>query len=132
MSDIIRIEGVRSFGRHGVLAGERTYDQPFVVDIELEVDVTSASRTDDVVNTISYADAAQDAVEVITGESVNLIETLAERIADRVLARGPLAVSVTIHKPEAPVGIPFSDVFVTVRRRQVEMVRLRDLLRLEQ
>ncbi|MFT0847387.1 2-amino-4-hydroxy-6-hydroxymethyldihydropteridine diphosphokinase [Actinomycetaceae bacterium L2_0104] len=117
MSDIIRIEGVRAFGRHGVLAEERTYDQPFVVDIELEVDVTSASRTDDVVNTISYADAAQDAVEVITGESVNLIETLAERIAERILARGPLAASVTIHKPEAPVGLPFSDVFVTVRRR---------------
>ena len=117
MSDTIRIDGVRALGRHGVLAEERTYDQPFVVDIELEVDVRSASRTDDVANTISYADVAQDAVDVIAGESVNLIETLAERIADRVLARGPLATSVTIHKPEAPVGLPFSDVFVTVRRR---------------
>ncbi len=117
MSDTIRIEGVSALGCHGVLAEERTYDQPFVVDIELDVDTAHSAATDDVAHTISYADVAQDAVTVITGESVNLIETLANRIAAKVLERGPLAVAVTIHKPEAPVGLPFSDVFVTVRRR---------------
>ncbi len=116
MSDTIRIEGVKALGCHGVLAEERTYDQPFVVDIELEVDTALSAATDDVAHTISYADVAQDAVAVITGESVNLIETLANRIAEKVLERGPLSVAVTIHKPEAPVGLPFSDVFVTVRR----------------
>lgn len=116
MTDTIRIEGVRALGCHGVLAEERTYDQPFVVDIELDVDTAPSAATDDVAHTISYADVAQDAVAVITGESVNLIETLANRIAAKVLERGPLAVGVTIHKPEAPVGLPFSDVFVTVRR----------------
>lgn len=115
-SDTIRIEGVKALGCHGVLAEERTYDQPFVVDIELEVDTALSAATDDVAHTISYADVAQDAVAVITGESVNLIETLANRIAEKVLERGPLSVAVTIHKPEAPVGLPFSDVFVTVRR----------------
>ncbi len=117
MTDTIRIEGVSALGCHGVLAEERTYDQPFVVDIELEVDTALPATTDDVAHTISYADVAQDAVAVITGESVNLIETLANRIAAKVLERGPLSVAVTIHKPEAPVGLPFSDVFVTVRRR---------------
>ena len=116
MSDTIRIEGVKALGCHGVLAEERTYDQPFVVDIELEVDTALSAATDDVAHTISYADVAQDAVAVITGESVNLIETLANRIAEKVLELGPLSVAVTIHKPEAPVGLPFSDVFVTVRR----------------
>ncbi len=116
MSDTIRIEGVRALGCHGVLAEERTYDQPFVVDIDMDMDIGLACVTDDVTNTISYADVAQDAVDVITGESVNLIETLAGRIADKILARGPLAVTVTVHKPEAPVGLAFSDVFVTVRR----------------
>ncbi|MFT3943687.1 MAG: 2-amino-4-hydroxy-6-hydroxymethyldihydropteridine diphosphokinase [Ancrocorticia sp.] len=116
MTDTIRIEGVSALGCHGVLAEERTYDQPFVVDIELEVDTALPAATDDVAHTISYADVAQDAVAVITGESVNLIETLANRIAAKVLERDPLSVAVTIHKPEAPVGLPFSDVFVTVRR----------------
>lgn len=117
MSDTIRICGVRALGCHGVLAQERTCDQPFVVDIDMEVDTALARATDDVSTTISYADVAQDAVDVITGESVNLIETLAGRIADRVIARGPLSTSVTIHKPEAPVGVAFSDVLVTVRRK---------------
>ena len=62
MSDTIRIEGVKALGCHGVLAEERTYDQPFVVDIELEVDTALSAATDDVAHTISYADVAQDAV----------------------------------------------------------------------
>lgn len=116
MSDTIRIAGVRAHGCHGVLAEERTHDQLFVVDVELEVETAPAQATDDVDRTISYADVAQDATDVITGESVNLIETLAGRIASKVIARNPLAVSVTVHKPQAPVGLPFSDVSVTVRR----------------
>lgn len=116
MSDLIRIAGVRAHGCHGVLAEERTRDQLFVVDVEMEVDATPAQEADDVARTISYADVARDATDVITGESVNLIETLAGRIAAKVMARDPLSVSVTVHKPQAPVGLPFSDVYVTVRR----------------
>lgn len=116
MSDIIRITGVQAVGRHGVLPEERTYDQPFIVDIEAELDARRAARSDDVADTISYADLANDAVSVVSGESVNLIETLAQRIADRVLQRGARRVEVTLHKPKAPVGIPFSDASVTIRR----------------
>ncbi|MCF2706658.1 2-amino-4-hydroxy-6-hydroxymethyldihydropteridine diphosphokinase [Arcanobacterium haemolyticum] len=115
-SDRIAISGVRIDGCHGVLPEERTYRQPFVVDISCHVDAREAGASDNVGDTISYADLAQDAREIIEGESVNLIETLAERIAEKVLARGALSTTVTVHKPEAPVGIPFADASITITR----------------
>lgn len=113
MTDTIRIEGVRGYGAHGVLAEEKLRAQPFVVDVEMEVEPAAA---DSIECTVSYADVAADALAVVEGESADLVETLADRIAERVLARGALRAAVTVHKPEAPVGVPFSDVSVTVRR----------------
>ena len=112
MSDTVRIEGVRGHGAHGVLPEEKRRVQPFVVDVEMEVEPAA----DSIECTVSYADVAADALAVVEGESADLVETLAARIAERVLARGALKVAVTVHKPEAPVGVPFSDVSVTVRR----------------
>ena len=112
MSDTVRIEGVRGHGAHGVLPEEKRRAQPFVVDVEMEVEPAA----DSIECTVSYADVAADALAVVGGESADLVETLAARIAERVLARGALRVAVTVHKPEAPVGVPFSDVSVTVRR----------------
>ena len=117
MSDLISITGVRALGIHGVLAAERTYRQPFIVDISAEVETGRAARTDEVGHTVSYGDMAADAVAVITGESVNLIETLADRIATKVIARGALSATVIVHKPEAPVGTEFSDASVQITRR---------------
>ena len=113
MTDTIRIEGVRGYGAHGVLPEEKRRVQPFVVDVEMEVEPAAA---DSIECTVSYADVAADALAVVEGESADLVETLADRIAERVLARGALRAAVTVHKPEAPVGVPFSDVSVTVRR----------------
>ena len=113
MSATVRIEGVRGHGAHGVLPEEKRRAQPFVVDVEMEVEPAAA---DSIECTISYADVAADALAVVEGESADLVETLAARIAERVLARGALRAAVTVHKPEAPVGVPFSDVSVTVRR----------------
>ena len=79
----------------------------------MEVEPAAA---DSIEYTISYADVAADALAVVEGESADLVETLAARIAERVLARGALRAAVTVYKPEAPVGVPFSDVSVTVRR----------------
>lgn len=112
MSDTVRIEGVRGHGAHGVLPEEKRRAQPFVVDVEMEVEPAA----DSIECTVSYADVAADALAVVEGESADLVETLAARIAERVLARGALRAAVTVHKPEAPVGVPFSDVSVTVRR----------------
>ncbi len=117
--DLIRLLGVEAAGHHGVLEVEKLTGQPFVVDVVLELDLSRAGRTDDLADTVSYAEIAGDVMARITGPPFDLIERLAEVIADDVLAR-PLvdAVEVTVHKPQAPVGHPFRDVQVQVRRER--------------
>lgn len=117
--DEIRLLGVAARGHHGVLDFEKRDGQDFVVDVVMRVDLAAAGRTDDLATTVNYAEVAADVVDVITGPSFDLIEKVASVIADRVLTR-PLveAVEVTVHKPQAPVGVPFSDVQVVVRRER--------------
>ncbi|WP_194397246.1 dihydroneopterin aldolase [Microbacterium atlanticum] len=115
--DEITLTGVRAFGYHGVLPEERTRGQEFVVDATLYLSTASAAASDDVTDTVHYGEAAQRIAAVVAGEPVNLIETVAARIADELLAYDLVRmVSVTIHKPQAPIPVPFSDVSVTIRR----------------
>lgn len=117
MADRIVLEGVSATGYHGVLPEERRNGQPFVVDVELVTDTSVAADSDDLGDTINYAAVAADVRDIITGEPVDLIETLAERIARICLTRsGVVAVQVTVHKPQAPVGVPFTDVRVVITR----------------
>lgn len=117
MSDSIRLTGVEAHGTHGVLASEHTTPQRFVVDVTMDLDLGAAGASDDLTDTVSYADVADDVVRVVTGPHVDLIETLAARIADAVLTRPAVeAVGVTVHKPQAPIPVPFSDVAVRIRR----------------
>ncbi|MFC7489979.1 MULTISPECIES: 2-amino-4-hydroxy-6-hydroxymethyldihydropteridine diphosphokinase [unclassified Knoellia] len=117
MSDRIALKGISAKGFHGVLDFEKQDGQTFVVDVEMEVDLAPAGASDDLVDTVNYAEVASDIVDLIAGESLDLIEALADQIAAKVLTR-PLveAVIVTVHKPQAPVGHPFTDVAVTVER----------------
>ena len=117
--DRIRLLGVQATGHHGVFEHERRDGQLFVVDVELELDLRRAGRTDALTDTVSYAQVAADVVARIQGPPVDLIERLAELIAADTLAR-PLvtAVEVTVHKPQAPVGVPFGDVQVVLRRER--------------
>ncbi|AXH97168.1 dihydroneopterin aldolase [Ornithinimicrobium avium] len=117
--DLVRLTGVRAFGHHGVLDHERRDGQDFVVDVVLSLDLRPAGESDELARTVNYAQVAADVVDVVTGEPRDLIETVAEEIAARTLAR-PLveAVEVTVHKPQAPVGVPFGDVEVVVRRQR--------------
>ncbi|TQJ30646.1 dihydroneopterin aldolase [Microbacterium sp. SLBN-146] len=118
--DEITLTGVRAFGRHGVFAHEREDGQEFVVDVTLGVSTVRAASTDDVVDTVHYGEVAERIVEIVGGEPVNLIETLAVRIAEDLLRRDAvLSVAVTVHKPSAPITVPFHDVAVTVHRRSV-------------
>jgi dihydroneopterin aldolase/2-amino-4-hydroxy-6-hydroxymethyldihydropteridine diphosphokinase len=119
MSDTILLHGVEAVGYHGVLAAEKRDGQPFVVDVDMTLNLTRAGATDGLADTVSYAEVAADVVRRITGPSFDLIERLAHVIAGDVLER-PLvdAVAVTVHKPEAPVGTPFGDVAVRVVRRR--------------
>lgn len=113
----IRIEGVRAYGFHGVLAAERAVGQDFVVDVDLSGRFGRAVESDALADTVNYAEIAQKVVSVVEGEPVDLIEALAGRIADACAAL-PLvdAAHVTVHKPNAPVGVPFGDVAVSVSR----------------
>ena len=119
MTDRIILRGVRAVGHHGVYPEERAAGQPFVVDVVLDVDTAAAAASDDVSDTVHYGELAGRITEVVEGEPVNLLETLAQRLADVCLGeRLVQSVEVTVHKPEAPVGVPFSDVAVTIVRHR--------------
>jgi 7,8-dihydroneopterin aldolase/epimerase/oxygenase len=115
--DRIALRGVRAHAHHGVYAFERERGQLFSVDAVLEVDMRAAAAGDDLGKTVNYADLAQKLHAVLTGEPVNLLETLAQQLADVCLA-DPLvdAVDITVHKPQAELGVPFDDVTVSIRR----------------
>ncbi len=115
--DVIRLLGVRATGHHGVFDFEKLDGQEFVVDVELSVDLVRAGATDNLLHTVHYGEIAADIVARIEGEPFDLIEKLAGVIARDCVAR-PLveAATVTVHKPQAPVGVPFGDVQVVVRR----------------
>jgi dihydroneopterin aldolase len=115
--DEITLTGVRAFGYHGVLPEERRQGQEFVVDATLYVSTARAAASDDVTDTVHYGDAAERIAAIVAGEPLNLLESVAARIADDLLAYDLVKmVSVTIHKPQAPIPVPFSDVSVTIRR----------------
>jgi 7,8-dihydroneopterin aldolase/epimerase/oxygenase len=119
VTDRVEIHGIRVHGQHGVLEHERRDGQPFVVDVVLETDTSAAAAADDLAQTVDYSVVAQRVAGIVGGDPVNLIETLAARIADACLdASVVTAVEVAVHKPEAPVGVPFDDVVVRIRRER--------------
>ena len=119
MSDHIALRGITARGFHGVLESERQEGQDFVVDVVLTVDTRQAGVSDELSDTVDYAVLAEKVVAVVTGDAVNLIETLAKRIADVCMATQLVeGVEVTVHKPQAPVGVPLDDVSVNIVRRR--------------
>ncbi|WP_228479869.1 dihydroneopterin aldolase [Microbacterium abyssi] len=120
-SDEIRLTGLTVFGRHGVFAHERENGQEFTIDLSLQLSLADAAASDDVADTVHYGELAESVAAVVAGEPVNLIETLAQRIADVALGdRRVRAVEVTVHKPHAPIPLTFADVAVTLRRARTE------------
>jgi dihydroneopterin aldolase len=117
MSGRIELTGLRAKGHHGVYDFERAQGQDFVVDVRLDLDLGRAAATDDVADTVHYGELAGRLVAVLTGEPVNLIETLADRLLTVCLADERVeAAEVTVHKPQAPIPHDFADVAVTLRR----------------
>lgn len=117
MADRITITGVRAKGFHGVFEQERRNGQEFIADAVLNLSMRAASASDDLAATVDYGVAAQVMHAVLIGEAADLIETVAERIANSLLALdGVESVEVTVHKPSAPIPVPFDDVSVTVIR----------------
>ncbi|WP_043568136.1 dihydroneopterin aldolase [Acaricomes phytoseiuli] len=117
--DQIALTGIRAIGRHGVFEQERRDGQPFIVDATLFTDIRAAAAADDLSSTVDYGAVAELIAAMITGEAYDLIETLTERIAAAILEGFPVsAVEVTVHKPEAPLQVPFDDVAITVYRER--------------
>lgn len=117
MTDRITIRGLRVFGHHGVHPEERTLGQTFIVDVVLVTDTRVAARTDDLTKTVDYSSLVDQVVVAVAKDPVNLIETVAQRVADLCLDQpGVSEVEVTVHKPQAPVGVPLDDVAVTIHR----------------
>ena len=117
-ADRIRVEKIRVFGRHGVFPEERERGQDFFVSLELELDLRRAGETDALDETVNYADVVAAVVAVVSGEPVNLIERLTEKIAGTLLRDFPklARVAVEVHKPGAPLPAPVADVSVRILR----------------
>ncbi len=117
MRDRITLTGLRVRGHHGVLPRERRDGQDFLVDVVLHLDLGPAGETDDLTRTVDYGELAERLGDVVAGEPVDLLETLAARLAEVCLSAGPVErVEVTVHKPSAPITLDFADVSVTVVR----------------
>lgn len=121
--DEITLTGLTVFGRHGVYDHERENGQEFTIDLRLMMSLRDAAASDDVVDTVHYGELAEKVAAIVAGEPVNLIETLAERIAAAALEyeRVQFAI-VTVHKPHAPIPLTFADVAVTVTRARQETI----------
>ena len=120
----IEVRGLAVHAHHGVYEHERENGQRFLLDLALVPRSSLACETDRLADAVSYGDAARLAVEFATGTRFDLIERLAAYIADGLLARMPLErATVTVHKPDAPLGLDFDDVSVTVSRVRVASAR---------
>ncbi|MFN3651514.1 MAG: dihydroneopterin aldolase [Armatimonadota bacterium] len=120
MSDRIRIEGIELHGFHGVPAAEREVGHRYRVDVTFELDLRAAGETDDFTRTVDYAAAAAAVIEEGTGPSVQLVEALAHRMAQRLLADFPLvgAVELRVAKLKPPTPVLFEAGVVEIRRRR--------------
>lgn len=122
-TDLIEVRGLQVEGRHGVADAEREHDQPFVVSLAVRLDTREAAAFDDINATLDYAEAVRQVTAVVRGESVQLIETLADRIARKLLAnKRVLDIWVRIAKPNAPLGDAVLDeVAVEISRSRDDM-----------
>lgn len=120
--DRISIHGITATGYHGVFDHEKRDGQPFSVDVVLHTDISRAALSDNVADTVDYGAVSELVVAQIQAGPWDLIEKLSVQIAEAILAayRTVVLVDVTVHKPQAPISVPFQDVSISVTRRQKE------------
>ena len=117
--DSLTLTGLTVQANHGVYEHERRDGQPFVIDLTVWLDTSGAAASDDLGQTLNYGILAQAVHDAVAAEPVDLLETLAERVAGVALASSLAErVRVTVHKPEAPIPVPFTDVSITITRRR--------------
>lgn len=116
-ADHIELRGLRAFGRHGVFAEEQAQGQTFVVDLDLELDLSLPARSDALADTVDYGLLGAAVVAAVEVTRFDLLEALAGHLAELVLSSTRAdAVVVRVGKPEAPLSVPFDDVAVVLRR----------------
>ncbi|MGI9155265.1 MAG: dihydroneopterin aldolase [Marmoricola sp.] len=116
-ADRLAITGVEVFAHHGVFEFERREGQKFRIDLLLGLDTTAAAVSDDLKDTVDYGSVVAQVVDAAASEPVDLIETLAQRLADVVLRESRVEwVEITLHKPNAPIDATFDDVALTITR----------------
>ena len=120
MGDKIKVTGIEAIGYHGLYDSEREIGQPFIVDVELELDLEKAGKTDDLSHSVDYNDIAVLIHNEIVGPPMKLLETMAENICEKILKAYPNVeeIKVTVHKPRAPISVPFGDVSITIKRER--------------
>ena len=112
--DEIRLRGLRAFAHHGVFEHERENGQEFIIDVDARLNLCGLD--DELSRTIDYGKLAEAIVDSVSYAPVDLIETVAERVAQVVLSSGAESVRVELHKPSAPITVPFTDVSVVIER----------------
>lgn len=119
--DTISLVGLRVHAHHGVFDFERSDGQTFVIDVTVHLDARPAADGDDLSRTVHYGELAERVVEAVANDPVDLIETVAERVADVALSWGVVSVvDVAVHKPDAPIAATFDDVVVRITRARAE------------
>jgi dihydroneopterin aldolase len=121
MTDELQIRGIECYGHHGVFDFERREGQVFIVDLVLGIDTRLAAQSDDLHDTVDYGSLVTSAKAAVEKDPVDLIETLAQRIADVCLLDDRVQwTKVTVHKPDAPIDATYSDVALTITRKRSE------------
>lgn len=127
-TDLVEIRGLKVKGRHGVTDEERSAEQPFVINLAARLDARPAAILDDLGSTLDYEEAVRIVAKIVTGESFQLLETLADRIARAILAnRRVLDVWVRVAKTEAQLPEDVEEVAVEVSRSRDDIGMLDDL-----
>lgn len=120
MSDRIFLKGLLIHAHHGLLSHESEVGQRFVIDLELAIDLSRAAASDHLADTVSYADVAEVTLSTFKASNFKLLEAAAGAVADAILGAfsAIAAVTVTVHKPHAPIAAIFDDVGVVLTRRR--------------
>ena len=117
MTDELSVTGIECFAHHGVFDFERREGQVFLVDLVLGIDTRRAAASDDLAETVNYGTLVDDVKAAVERDPVDLIETVAQRIADVCLSDTRVEwARVTLHKPDAPIDATYSDVALTITR----------------
>jgi dihydroneopterin aldolase len=118
VTDELAVLGIECFGHHGVFDFEKREGQVFVIDLVLGIDTRPAAASDDLRDTADYGSLVAAVKNAVEHDPVDLIETLAQRIADVCLLGDRVEwARVTVHKPDAPIQATFRDVALTITRR---------------